>query len=61
MAARTRAGKHTPAQPGRRSAPAIQPGDLGFMALSFWYSVTLLVIDKERWALWRFLMHEALV
>jgi len=31
------------------------------MTLSFWYNVTLLVIGKERWALWRFLLHEALV
>jgi len=55
------ARQRTPAQPGRRSAPAVQPGKLGYMPLLFWYNVTMLVIGKERWALWRFLLHEALV
>ena len=60
-AARTRSGKRAPAQPGRRSAPTSQPGDLGWMPLSFWYAVVMLVIEKERWAFWRFILRDALV
>ena len=31
------------------------------MPLTFWFKVATLVIDKEKWAFWRFILHDALV
>ena len=56
-----RTGRRMPAQPGRRLAPSIQPRELGAMTLAFWFKVASLVIDKEKWAFWRFILADAAV
>ena len=56
-----RAGRRAPAQPGRRLAPPTQPRELGAMTLAFWFKVASLVIDKEKWAFWRFILADASV